>query len=111
MLNGDVKDFAAPGKLFYAGRNMRTAPNNGFNLTTPTATTLMVVAQIGGTEYYYPVPMTTGLEAGYSYDVTLDIVGLGNTVDTAYNKIEKGTMTVTIGVADWTVGGNVDETI
>lgn len=111
VANASQKDFTSPGVLFYCGRNLRTAPNNGFNLTTPTATTLMVVASIGGTEYYYPVPVTTGVEAGYSYDLTLDIVGLGNTVDTAYNKIEKGTMTVTIGVADWTAGGNVDETI
>jgi len=111
VANAATKSFADPGILFYAGRNTRTAKNNGYNLSTPTATTLMVVATVGGTDYYYPVPLTTGLEAGHTYDVTLDIVGLGNTADKAYDQIQKGTMSVTIGVADWTVGGTVNEQI
>lgn len=91
-----------PGVYFYTYPNARTTRNNGFPFSyTATATTLMVVANIAGTDYYYPVPMTDGLVENAQYAVALTISGFGNKAENAYDPITKGALTATIGIADW----------
>lgn len=114
-LNEDVSlntAHAFSNKFFYAFPNARTNPNNGFSATfTPTATVLMVVVQVKGVPYYYPVALTGKLERNKDYQVDLTIIGLGNTEDQPFNKIEKANLAASVQVSDWTSGTTYTETI
>lgn len=99
-------------KFFYAFPNSLTNPNNGFNASfSPTATVLMVVVQVKGVPYYYPVALTGTLERNRDYQVDLTIIGLGNTEDQPFNKIEKANLAASVQVSDWTSGTTYTETI
>ena len=99
-------------KFFYAFPNALTTPNNGFNATfSPTATVLMVVVAIKGVNYYYPVPLKGGLAANTEYKVDLTLVGLGNTEDDPFARIDKADLNATVSVSPWTTGGGISETI
>jgi len=99
-------------KFFYAFPNALTNPNNGFNATfSPTATVLMVVVQVKGVPYYYPIALTGTLERNKDYQVDLTIIGLGNTEDQPFNKIEKANLAASVQVSDWTSGTTYTETI
>ena len=100
------------GRFFYAFPNALTSPNNGFSATfSPTATVLMVVVKIKGVDYYYPVPLTGGLERNKDYKVDLTLIGLGNTQDRPFDKIEKADLTATVRVSDWATGAVYTESI
>ena len=99
-------------KFFYCYPNALTDPNNGYNATfRPTATVLMVVLSIRGTDYYYPVALTGGLVRNSEYRVDLTVSGLGNTADDPFARIEKGDLAASVTVADWTTGATYTETI
>ena len=114
-LNEDVAANAArtfSNKFFYAFPNARTNPNNGFNATfSPTATVLMVVVEIKNVPYYYPVALTGTLERNKDYKVDLTLIGLGNTEDQPFNKIEKANLSASVQVSDWTSGATYTESI
>lgn len=111
VATGVTKSFS-PVKSFYAFPNALQTPNNGFNSTfTPTATVLMVVVQIKGADYYYPVPLKNGIEANTAYQVDLTLAGLGNTEDDPFAKIEKADLVATVSTSDWTTGTGISETI
>lgn len=103
------------GQAFYAMPNSITAepgnPAYGSSFVQ-TCTVLMVVAQIKGKDYYYPVPLNKTLAGNTEYAVNLTIIGLGNTLeDGPLNKIEKADLRATVTVSDWTTGSSYTETI
>ena len=99
-------------KFFYAFPNTLTSPNNGHTATfSPTATVMMVVVQIKGVPYYYPVALTGTLERNKDYKVDLTLIGLGNTEDQPFNKIEKASLAASVRVSDWTSGATYTESI
>lgn len=99
-------------KFFYAFPNALTNPNNGYNATfSPTATVLMVVVQIMGVPYYYPVPLVRTLERNRDYKVDLTLIGLGNTEDRPFDKIEKANLAATVQVSNWISGTTYNESI
>lgn len=99
-------------KYFYAFPNALTNPNNGFNASfTPTATVLMVVVQIKNVPYYYPVPLIRTLERNKDYKVDLTLIGLGNTEDHPFDKIEKANLSAQVRVSDWTDGAVYTESL
>ena len=110
VANGDARSFQ--NVFFYAFPNPLTTPNNGFHETfTPTATVLMVVVTVKGTDYYYPVPLRNGLLANTEYKVSLTLAGLGNTEDDPFARIDKGDLKATISVSPWSDGTPISETI
>lgn len=96
--------------LFYAFPNASTVKPAGFNASfSAQQTVLIVVATIAGSTYYYPVVLKNGLAANTEYAVSLDITGLGSSDP---NKpVEKGALSATVTVSDWTTGTAVTETI
>lgn len=99
-------------KTFYGFPNPIKTSNNGWSSTfTPTATVLMIVAAIKGTDYYYPVALKSGLAANTEYAVNLVISGLGNTEDKPFDKIEKGSLSASVSLKDWTTGTTITENI
>ena len=114
-LNEDVAlnaEHTFSNKFFYAFPNGLTNPNNGFSSTfSPTATVLMVVVQIKNVPYYYPVPLIGALERNKDYKVDLTLIGLGNTEDQPFNKIEKANLAASVQVCDWTSGATYTESI
>ena len=99
-------------RFFYAFPNARTNPNNGHTSPfSPTATVLMVVVQIRNVPYYYPVVLEKKLESNKDYKVDLTLIGLGNTEDDPFKKIEKADLTATVSVSDWTTGATYTESI
>lgn len=114
-LNEDVALDATHGftnKFFYAFPNALTNPNNGHTATfAPTATVMMVVVQIKGVPYYYPVALIGTLERNKDYKIDLTLIGLGNTEDQPFNKIEKANLAATVQVSDWVSGATYTESI
>ena len=111
LANGGTKTFS-PQKTFYALPNALTTPNNGFNEKfTPTSTVLMVVVNIKGKDYYYPIPLKNGIAANTAYQVDLTVSGLGNTEDDPFAKIEKADLVATVSISEWTTGSGISETI
>jgi len=108
--NGQTNSFT--NVSFYGYQNTRTEANNGFSSPyTPKATTLMVEVLIAGKVYYYPVSLTGGFLANTTYDIDLTIIGLGNTVEHAYDRIEKASLAVTVSIAGWDSGTGITEEI
>lgn len=98
--------------FFYAFPNALTTPNQGFHAQfLPTATVLMVVVTIQGTDYYYPVPLSGGIAANTEYRVDLTLSGLGNTGDAPFIRIEKADLSANIRVSPWDTGAGISENI
>ena len=114
-LNEDVALDATHGfttKFFSAFPNALTNPNNGHTATfAPTATVMMVVVQIKGVPYYYPVALIGTLERNKDYKIDLTLISLGNTEDQPFNKIEKANLAATVQVSDWVSGATYTESI
>ena len=99
-------------KYCYAFPNALTNPNNGHSASfTPTATVLMVVVQVKGVPYYYPVALTRTLERNKDYKVDLTLIGLGNPEDRPFDRIERAYLTAQVRVADWAGGATYNETL
>ena len=99
-------------KFCYAFPNALTNPNNGYSASfTPTATVLMVVVQVKGVPYYYPVALTGTLERNKDYKVDLTLIGLGNPEDRPFDRIERAYLTAQVRVGDWTDGAIYNETL
>ena len=99
-------------KYCYAFPNALTNANNGHTAPfTPTATVLMVVVQIRNVPYYYPVALVGTLERNKDYQVDLTLIGLGNSEDHAFDKIEKADMSAQVRVSDWATGATYNETL
>ena len=101
------------GKYFYGFRNTVTTLPSGFHSTfVQTCTVLMLVATVGGVDYYYPIPLGNALAANSDNVVDVTLTGLGNTVaEGVFNKIEKGNLKATVSVSDWTNGSTYTETL
>lgn len=69
---------------------------------------LVVVCEIKGTEYYYPIVLDK-LERNKCYTVSLSIEGYGST-DPAVT-VSRDTYSVTISVNNWVSGGVIEETL
>lgn len=66
-----------------------------------TCAELMVVATIGGTDYYYPIPFYYSLLANCNFTVALKIVGYGNPASDPFKMIDKQSYTGNISISDW----------
>lgn len=73
---------------------------------TPTATRLVIVAELDGTDYYYPVALPA-TKANYSYDVSVSIYGKGlsDPQGDISDLADKGTANVQVSIKDW-ISGN-----
>lgn len=99
-------------KFLYAFPNALTNPNNGFTASfTSTATVLMVVVQVKGVPYYYPVALTGTLERNKDYKVDLTLIGLGNSEDRPFDRIERAFLSAQVRVGDWTDGAAYNESL
>ena len=105
----------ASASVFYAMPNATTAvPSNSAYTKnfTPTCTVLMLVVEIKGTLYYYPVALAKQLKKNTDNLVNVRIVGLGNTLeDGPFNRIGRTDLSVEVNVQDWTTGSTYTETI
>lgn len=112
-LNGKY-NFAS-GAVFYGMPNPTQAVPSGSAYTssfTPTCTVLMLVAEIKGVLYYYPVPLSKKLVRNTDNLVNIKIIGLGNTLEEGpFNKIGREGLTVEVSVLDWKAGSTYTETI
>jgi|GEM_PF-819667 len=72
------------------------------------ATCLVLVCEILGRDYYYPVSLGA-LEANTAYDFYLTINSLG--VDDPSTPVELGSLTVTVSFGGWVAGTAIIETI
>lgn len=106
------------GVYFYGFSNTVTTLPGTTGYTNPftqTCSVLMLVVTIKGVDYYYPIPLTKNsskLNANTDNTVDVTIVGLGNTLEEGpFNRIEKGTLTATVTVSDWTTGASYSESI
>lgn len=97
--------------LFYCYKNDSTTKPDGFKSTfSAQRTALVVVATINGKLQYYPVFLDKStIERNTSYTVAVNITGLGS--DDPNKEVEKGNLSVSIQVADWTAGATYDEII
>lgn len=103
------------GTVFYAMPNAtQTLPSNPAYTSsfTPTCTVLMLVAEIKGTLYYYPVALSKQLRRNTDNLVNVKIIGLGNTLEEGpFNKIGRTDVSVDVSVLDWASGSTYTETI
>ena len=87
---------------FYAFPNANTEPNSGWHDEfLETATVLLVIADIDGRRYWYPVPLTFGLAENRSYRVDLVVNGLGNDIDHWFDRLERVSLACVVGTGDW----------
>lgn len=105
----------ASGTIFYGMPNsIQTVPSNAAYTAsfTPTCTVLMLVAEIKGVLYYYPVSLSQPLRKNTDNLVNIKIIGLGNTLeDGPFNRIGRSDLSVDVRVLDWTNGSTYTETI
>lgn len=103
------------GTVFYAMPNATQAlpANPAYTSSfTPTCTVLMLVAEIKGILYYYPVALSKQLRHNTDNLVNIKIIGLGNTLEEGpFNKIGRMDVSVDVSVLDWTGGSTYTETI
>lgn len=115
LTNGSTKNYIVDGKAsktFYAYPNSMTNASAGFsNPFSPSASALMVVVEIKGSEYYYPVTLKNGMQANTESSVSLTILGLGNRADNPYKKIEKANLTASVTIANWSGSSPITEEI
>lgn len=99
--------------LGYAFANSSTKSPNGpglFNWSTGERTCLVVEMYINSETYYYPVVLDNGpLNENCAYTVSLTITGLGS--KDPNTPIQKGTLSGTITVSNWSTGAVYDKTI
>lgn len=97
--------------LFYGFPNSSTTKPDGFSTTFAAQRTVLVVtAAVDGKVQYYPVFLDNALlERNKTYTVGLTITGLGS--DDPNKEVQKGSVKVSISVANWTSGATYDETI
>lgn len=90
---------------FYAYQNLSSAvPLRAVSGTfEPCTIVLMVVAEIMGTEYYYPIALREGLTANSNTDISLIISAKGNTAADHFNIIDKVACSASIYTSYWTV--------
>ena len=87
-------------QYLYAFPNDATAAPNGFlEPFNPQQTCVVVTASIGGSAYYYPVPLSGGIASNMSYDVQLTVQGPGSADPN--RPVTPGTMKATVTVKDW----------
>ncbi len=114
VLLGATKTYSTP-KNFYAMPNNSSLKPSGYADFHATATVLMVVVEILGVEYYYPIALTKegkGLAANTDYTVNLTLKGLGNTIEEGpFVEIKKGSVSASLEIADWTTGTSYSEEI
>lgn len=112
-LNGQY-DFSS-GTVFYGMPNATTAvpSNSAYTQSfTPTCTVLMLVVEIKGKLYYYPVALSKQLRKNTDNLVNIKLVGLGNTLEEGpFNKIGRAELSADVRVLDWTSGSTYTETI
>lgn len=105
----------ASGTVFYGMPNsIQTVPSNAAYTAsfTPTCTVLMLVSEVKGTLYYYPVALSQPLGKNMDNLVNIKIIGLGNTLeDGPFNKIGRASLAVDVRVLDWTNGATYTETL
>ena len=70
-----------------------------------TLTCLYILAAIGGSEYYYRVPLANGLAANTTCSVEVEIVNLGSALPPD-GDIQKGEIMATVSIAGWDAGDN-----
>jgi len=91
---------------FYCYANPTKTDTSGGTIFTPRFTRLVIETSLGGTTYYYPVNIigTDGvLNANTSYEITnLTITGLGSSSPDVVP--QKGSVTFSVTVTDWTTG-------
>ncbi len=111
---GGSYNFAA-GTVFYAMPNpTRTLPSNAaYTATfTPTCTVLMLVVEVKGVLYYYPVALSQQLGKNTDNLVNIRLIGLGNTLeDGPFNKIGRAEIAVDVRILDWTDAATYTETL
>ena len=99
--------------LGYAFANSSTKSPNGagnFSWSTGERTCLVVEMYINSETYYYPVVLDNGpLNENCAYTVSLTITGLGS--KDPNTPIQKGTLSGTITVSNWSTGAVYDKTI
>lgn len=101
-VNTDIAAGASYGtaQYLYAFPNDATAAPNGFlQPFNPQQTCVVVTASIGGSTYYYPVPLSGGIASNMSYDVQLTVQGPGSADPN--RPVTPGTMKATVTVKDW----------
>lgn len=77
---------------------------------TPSVTTMVVEAIVGGQPCIYPVQLGR-LHSNYKYEVSLIIKHVGGDPDNPWKKIEFTDLDAIVKVVDWTTGANVSEVI
>jgi len=105
----------ASGTVFYAMPNtIQTVPSTSAYTAsfTPTCTVLMLVVEVKGVLYYYPVALSQQLRMNTDNLVNIKLIGLGNTLeDGPFNKIGRSDLAVDVRILDWTNGATYTETI
>ena len=105
---GDIAHGASaePGRNFYSYPNSNSDAVKSWKASrTDTATRLVLVAEVNGNEFYYPVAIPAS-QRNCSYDVSIAITGEGlddPQGDPAVLK-EKGTVKVTVTLSGWSSG-------
>lgn len=95
-----------PGSRMYAYPNPYEDAVKAWKASwTPTATRLVLVAEVNGNEFYYPVAIPQ-MVRNTSYDVSMTITGEGlkDPQGDPSALADKGTLSVSIVIADWTSG-------
>lgn len=111
VLHGESLTLTA-GNVFYAFPNACAEPNSGWHDEfVETATVLLVMADVGGIRYWYPVPLTAGLDKNCEYVVNLTVTGPGNDDTHWFDRLDKVSMVCSVDVAEWDQSLPVDETI
>lgn len=96
-----AKEVAAGGThstMYY----MYSQPNKSEKFTC-----LYLLATIGGTQYYYRVPLHYGLNPNVTYSVDVEIINLGSELPPD-GSVQKGDISAVIKVTDWVKGEEYD---
>lgn len=116
LLWRNVNSSVAPGASYstsqylYAFPNDASAAPNGFlEPFNPQQTCVVVTASFGGKTYYYPLPLSDGMESNLSYDMQITIQGPGS-VD-PNRPVKQGTLKAGISVKNWTGTKTYNENI
>ena len=101
LASGETRSF---GEKLYGFSNSTLNDSFGASATSG-KTRLVVVCEVEGVDYYYPVTFNSGFEDSATYDVKLSILGIGSTdPNILVNKVG-----MTFTVAPWTDGKTYDE--
>ena len=68
-----------------------------------TITCVYLLATIGGSQYYYRVPLQNGIQANKTYSIDVEIVNLGAALPPD-GDIQKGEIKATVNVSGWDAG-------